>query len=111
MMPKRDPAHRLVNVIGQRARDLRLEAKLSLQQTARRSGLSVSTILSFEHGRANFTLETLRRLAAGLGVEVFDLLNVDRSVRAQVIDLTRGMSDADLEKLNRDLDEILGRKR
>ena len=110
-MPKRDPVHRLVKVIGQRARDMRLEAGLSLQQTANRSGLSVATIFSFEHGRANFTLETLRRLASGLGVEVFDLLNVDRTMRAQVIDLTRGMSDADLERLNRELDEILGDKR
>ena len=62
---------------------LRLSAHLSLDELARRSGVSKSVLSQIERDRTNPTLGTLWRLASALGVEIEDLLRT-KSVAANI---------------------------
>jgi transcriptional regulator with XRE-family HTH domain len=54
---------------------LRTQAGLTQQELANRSGLSMAQIMALEQGkRANPRLDTLRKLAAGLGCTVGELV-------------------------------------
>lgn len=50
--------------------DARLETGLTQKQLAERTGISQSDISKFENGNGNPSVQTLRRLAAGLGKSV-----------------------------------------
>ncbi len=60
--------------LGEAVRLLRERAQLTQDALAERSGLSRSTLRRIESGRVDATWGSLRRLAAGLGVELADLL-------------------------------------
>jgi len=57
---------------GQRLRELRIANEVTQEQLAELSGLSYKFIGEIERGHGNPTLETLRRLATGLSVEMRD---------------------------------------
>ena len=61
--------------LGQRVRQLRQDAGLTLKALAEASGLSMRFLSEMEAGRANPSLGSLRDLAAALGVEVLALLD------------------------------------
>ena len=54
--------------IGQRIRKMRKANNLSQEQLAEATGIHQADISRLEHGTANPSLRTLKRLAAGLGM-------------------------------------------
>jgi transcriptional regulator with XRE-family HTH domain len=64
-----------LRAFGTRAYQARVLQRLSQQGLAERSGLGRSAISWIEDGTQNVTLETLSRLAIGLGVHWSDLLD------------------------------------
>lgn len=62
--------------LAERARRLRLDKRLTLQDVADRSGLAISTISKIERGMMAPTLERTSQLARGLGVDLVELVSV-----------------------------------
>ena len=65
------------SALGRRLAGLRRERGLSLDRLARASGVSKGMLVQIEAGRANPSIATLCRAAAGLGVAVAELLELD----------------------------------
>jgi len=61
-------------MVGERIRTFRVAEGLTQQQLAARAGLTQSAISSYESGRAEPSLETLRQLARALKIQPRDLL-------------------------------------
>lgn len=61
-------------VFGQRLKQLRRSAGLTLQQVADRAGLAVSTISKIENARTSPTYDVLLRLARGLQTDLSTLI-------------------------------------
>lgn len=59
---------------GNRVRELRLQAGLSQEQLASKSGLDRTYVSSCERGRRNVSLSTICTLAEALGVAPHELL-------------------------------------
>jgi transcriptional regulator with XRE-family HTH domain len=59
--------------LGRRVRGLRAAHKLSQEQLAERCSLHRTHISGIERGRFNLTLNTLTRLAKGLGMPLSEL--------------------------------------
>lgn len=60
---------------GQLFRKVRRQKKLSLRQVEALTGIGYSWIAKFEKGQVNFEIDTLLKLASGLGIylkELFD---------------------------------------
>ena len=76
MPPKLDPRTRRAALeIGTRLRDARLDAKLSQEFLATRVGMTRGNYARIEAGLTNVTLETLLRIADGLGMKLtFDVI-------------------------------------
>src|SRR4051812_49199745 len=66
--------------IARRVAGLRAHGGLSLDALAARSGVSRSTISLIERGETSATAVVLEKLAAGLGVALAALFEVERSV-------------------------------
>ncbi len=62
------------NEIGNRIRLKRLGSGLSLRALAERAGLTASFLSQLERGRVNVSLNSLRRIAEGLGVPLLHFL-------------------------------------
>ncbi|WP_067560640.1 helix-turn-helix domain-containing protein [Halofilum ochraceum] len=62
--------------LGSRVKTLRQERGLTLQQVSERSGVSVSTLSKVENGQVSGTINTMLKIARGLGV-LFDHLLED----------------------------------
>lgn len=60
--------------LGDRLRDLRTEAGLTLSQLSERSGVSVSYLNDIEHGRTVPSLGRLQDIAVALGLNASSLL-------------------------------------
>jgi transcriptional regulator with XRE-family HTH domain len=77
-MPKRRPINkRFVTQVGARIRYLRLETGLSLRKLAAKAKCSADGLVQIELGRSPITSKMLLKLARGLNVKPFDLLNLD----------------------------------
>ena len=63
--------------IGARIRFLRLERGLTLCKLARLAQCNSDSIMQIELGRSAINLKTIYKLARGLNVQPFDLLNHD----------------------------------
>ncbi|MCL5409101.1 MAG: helix-turn-helix transcriptional regulator [Candidatus Omnitrophica bacterium] len=61
--------------IGIRIRELRKEKKLSQETLAEKAHLHPTYISSVERGERNLSLESLKKIADGLGVKMKDLFN------------------------------------
>jgi transcriptional regulator with XRE-family HTH domain len=70
-----DAADLLNGTIARRIGLLRKGKQQSFDELATRSGVSKGTLVQIEQGRANPSIATLCRLAAGLGVSVADLIS------------------------------------
>lgn len=72
---------------GSRVRTLREEAGLSSREFALRIGRSKAYIIQLENGHRNVSLDTIERIAAGLGISLTDLFkNLDTHVEVSAID-------------------------
>lgn len=67
---------RLLAEIGRRVRAARERAGLSQQKAATATGSDFRYLQRLETGRINPTVATLAKIAAGLGVDFFDLICV-----------------------------------
>ena len=63
--------------IGARIRVLRLERGFTIRKLAAEAECSADCIVQIEMGRTGFTTRTLQKLAKGLHVKPFDILNHD----------------------------------
>ena len=57
---------------------LRLQNRLSLDKLSERSGVSKAMLSQIERGESNPTVNTLWKIATGLRVSFYDLLQEDR---------------------------------
>lgn len=71
-----DPAEwpRYRRRLGRHVRDVRLEADVSLHDLAAKIGAHRSTLLRIENAEINVSLQTLFRIARGLGVSLQEVL-------------------------------------
>lgn len=72
-------------LIGARVRALRKERRLSQEALAGKAGLHTTYLGAIERGEKNVSIETLERIAVGLGVKIYDIL----VCLAQEIDVAR----------------------
>lgn len=76
---------------GRHVRSLRRARGLTQEQLAERSGLSTDTIRRLEHGSFSPSLDTLRKLCAGLDLQLHTLFESfelgDRDVTRELRDL------------------------
>lgn len=62
--------------IGQKVRRARKKAKLSQDKLARLADVAYNTVVKIESGEnPNPTVETIKKIAKALGVEVGDIIN------------------------------------
>lgn len=64
----------LQQVVGAHVRRIRRERGLSQEELAHEIGLHRTFVGAVERGERNLTLQTVERIAAGLGVAATDLL-------------------------------------
>jgi transcriptional regulator with XRE-family HTH domain len=62
-------------------KEIRLKQQRTQEDVAERAGLSYKFIGEVERGSANPSVETLEKLATGLGVQVIELFGAEASVR------------------------------
>jgi transcriptional regulator with XRE-family HTH domain len=61
--------------IGSRLKEKRQEEGISIRELARRTGLTASFISQVENGKANVSLDSLRRISEALGVQMLYFLS------------------------------------
>ena len=82
--------------VGEHIRALRKAAGLSQEQLAERAGLHYTYIGAVERAERNVTLDTLVRIANGLGVEVGDFFPATNATRsAQIARILAGLELSD----------------
>src|SRR5262245_6272154 len=98
---------------GRRLRELRRGRGLSLEALGERSKVDGKYIQCLETAKKSATVDTVEKLAAGLGVRPIDLFAfVEESpsdVRARIDRLVDVVSDDDLPKIARVVEAIVGR--
>jgi transcriptional regulator with XRE-family HTH domain len=60
--------------LGQRIREVRVQAKMRQEDVAHEAGLDVKRYQKLEYGTVNATLRTLQRVATGLGTDFWTLM-------------------------------------
>ncbi|MDO7785827.1 helix-turn-helix domain-containing protein [Desulforamulus aquiferis] len=73
--------------IGKRIRTLRDYQGLSMNELARRSGVSQSGLSLIESGQRQPTFDVIERICTGLGITLQDLLNEDATTNVMASDL------------------------
>jgi transcriptional regulator with XRE-family HTH domain len=103
-MPRRTEADPQTAKLGARLRELRTERNMSLGDLADASEVSKGHLSSIEHGLAAITVQTISRLAKGLGLPPFYLLaSPGDSDRDQIAELVRKLPPAEIVKLRKEL--------
>jgi len=103
-MPRRTEADPQTAKLGARLRELRNERNMSLGDLADASEVSKGHLSSIEHGLAAITVQTISRLAKGLGLPPFYLLAApSESDRDQIAELVRKLPAAEIVKLRKEL--------
>lgn len=99
-MPRRIAPDSLALAVGQRIREIRQEAGLTIQELAETSELGSKGHLSnMERGLVRPNIHTLKQVADGLGVHPIDLLTFPKDgIRARLIDLTRHLTVRKLQE-------------
>jgi transcriptional regulator with XRE-family HTH domain len=111
-MPRRAEPDHLALAIGQRVRQLRQEAGLTLEKLAYegspdegRPRLSKGHLSSLERGLVMPTIATLTLIAEQLGILVADvIIDPEATPRERVINLTRRLGPGALQRLANDLE-------
>ncbi len=73
-------------LLGDRIKTIRLKMGLSQEEMAFRCGMQTSHIGFLERGQRNPTLDTLERVALGLGITLSELLDYDAEPKVQTYD-------------------------
>lgn len=103
-MPRRIEPDPSALKVGERLRELRLERNMSLAELADVAELSKGHLSSVEHGLAAITIQTISRLAKGLGVPALYLLTFPPDdERDQIAELVRKLPSNEVVKLRREL--------
>ncbi|HRI71953.1 MAG TPA: helix-turn-helix domain-containing protein [Polyangium sp.] len=103
-MPRRTEADAQTAKIGARLRELRLERNMSLSELAEVSDVAKGHLSSIEHGLAAITVQTISRLAKGLGLPPLYLLTSPADDdRDHVAELVRKLPAHEIVKLRREL--------
>lgn len=103
-MPRRTEPDAQTAKIGARLRELRLERNMSLSDLAEASEVSKGHLSSIEHGLAAITIQTIARLAKGLGLPpLYILASPAEDDRDQVAELVRKLPAHEITKLRREL--------
>jgi len=120
MSPVKRPVRdkKLARAFGARLYDLRRRAGLSQEQLGNNTGMSVPFVSGLERGIRQPSLQSLTRLAAGLGVSVADLVRgLDRGSPANEDEITRvaqtmrGMSRKDAARAVEMVEAMAGKQR
>jgi transcriptional regulator with XRE-family HTH domain len=103
-MPRRLTPDPLAQRIGARIRELRQEARLTLEKLAYESDVGSKGFLSdVEKGLARPTVETLAAIAERLEVKLLDLVTfTDDDERAALVDRTRALTKGTIRRLLRE---------
>ncbi|MBK9266027.1 MAG: helix-turn-helix transcriptional regulator [Polyangiaceae bacterium] len=111
-MPRRTVPDPFASQVGTRIRELRLERGMSLAELADASELSKGHLSSVEHGLAAITIQTISRLAKGLGLPPLYILTFSSDdERAHATELVRKLPTDQVRKLRRQLQVQLGIKK
>jgi len=103
-MPRRTEPDPQTAKIGARLADLRLERNMSRNDLADAAAVSKGHLSSIENGLAAITIQTISRLAKGLGLPPFYLLvSPADDDRDQVVELVRKLTAPEIVKLRREL--------
>jgi len=106
-MPRRIEPDPSAMKVGERLRELRLERNMSLAELADAAELSKGHLSSVEHGLAAITVQTISRLARGLGVQAHHLLTFPPDdERDQIAELVRKLPASEVTKLRRELTKL-----
>lgn len=111
-MPRRSTPAPLAQAVGERIRELRKEAGLTLEGLAQSAGaddefFSKGHLSNLERGLVMPTIATLNVLAEALGVLLVDLVNFPtKSERQAVIELTRHVAPGPMRRLRSDLSAV-----
>lgn len=110
-MPRRAKPDALSLAVGVRIRELREEQGITMERLAYESDVGSKGHLSnIERGLVRPTAHTLNALAERLGVDLPDLVNFpEKSDRARLYDLTRGMTPPRLRLLLQEAEEMAAR--
>ena len=96
---------------GRRVRQLRRQRDLTLEQLGERAKVSDKFVQSIETGRQSPTIDTVEKLARGLGVGLHELLVGEdlspRALRARARVLIAEASDAEIVRIVRVLEAAL----
>ena len=103
-MPRRTEPDAQTSKVGARLRELRLERNMSLSDLAEASEVAKGHLSSIEHGLASITIQTIARLAKGLGLPpLYNVVSPAEDDRDQVVELVRKLPAAEIVKLRREL--------
>jgi transcriptional regulator with XRE-family HTH domain len=103
-MPRRTEPDPHTAKLGARLRELRTERQMSLNELADASEVSKGHLSSIEHGLAAITVQTISRLARGLGLPPLYLLaSPTDDERDQIAELVRKLPAHEIVKLRKDL--------
>jgi len=97
----------LEKALGNRIKALRKLKGWTQEKLAEQAGVSIQHVGEIERGDGNPTLQSLDRLAKGLGVSVSYLLAVEEeeqeaeTLRTQVADEVKGMTSIELKLLRK----------
>jgi transcriptional regulator with XRE-family HTH domain len=99
-MPRRLAPDKLALEVGQRIRDMRVAAGLTIEELAETSKLGSKGHLSnMERGLVRPNIQTLKLIANGLGVLPLDLMTFPKKdVRQKLVEMTRTLSSKQLEE-------------
>lgn len=95
---------------GERVRRLRERAGLSQRDLARASGVSAVYLGTIERAEKGASIETIEKLARGLGVEPAELLRFDapagspdpvEKLARKIVGLARGANESKLDRFER----------
>jgi len=92
-MPRRIAPDKLALAVGQRIRDIRIAAGLTIEELAEISKLGSKGHLSnMERGLVRPNIQTLKLIANGLGVLPLDLMTFPKQdARQKLVEMTRGL--------------------
>lgn len=103
-MPRRIEPEPYALKVGERLRALRQERNLSLAELAEASDLSKGHLSSIEHGLAAITIQTILRVAKGLGLPPLYVLTFPGDdERDHIMELVRKLPSNEVTKLRREL--------
>jgi transcriptional regulator with XRE-family HTH domain len=104
-MPRRSEPSPFAAKVGARIRALRVERMMSLGDLGDASELSKGHLSSIEHGLAAITIETLDKIARGLGVPAMYVVAFpDDDLRCRIAEQVRVQPVAELRKVRKELD-------